>query len=542
MNKYILLLLFLITGKIYAYENYDSLQYELDKILSQHKNFEVNKLNAIEKLKMAETTESNKWEKFRLNDKIYKEYRAFKCDSAIRYLNKNIQLLNDIKVNGNKPEKNPINADSCIIDTQLKLAYLLGSTGMYKESHDILNSINRNLLNGKNVEDYYIAYDHLYGEIASYSQEPIQAHKYKELSSLYKDTLYQILDKNNINYISLEENRLRDECKYHESLALSNLRLSKCAPDSPEYAEACFFRAMTYRQMGDVNMMKSYFVRSALADIKASTKDHASLWMLAQVLFEEGNVEKSYKYIRNSWKDTEFYNARLRSMQSAAILSMIDQTYQATIDTQFRKLKMYISIVSMLVILVFGAFIYIWIQKNSLTRTRNKLEISNKELEKVISQLNETNKIKEEYIGRFIKLCSAYINKLDSFRKKVNKKAMNNQVKELYDMTRDQDIVNLEVEELYSNFDKAFLSLFPDFISEFNRLLKPECQILPKKGEILNTELRIYALIRLGINDSNQIAEFLRYSVNTVYNYKAKIRNKSVCSREDLDLLVLKIR
>ena len=203
---------------------------------------------------------------------------------------------------------------------------------------------------------------------------------------------------------------------------------------------------------------------------------------------------------------------------------------------------MYISIVSMLVILVFGAFIYIWVQKNSLTRTRNKLEISNKELEKVISQLNETNKIKEEYIGRFIKLCSAYINKLDSFRKKVNKKAMNNQVKELYDMTRDQDIVNLEVEELYSNFDKAFLSLFPDFISEFNRLLKPECQILPKKGEILNTELRIYALIRLGINDSNQIAEFLRYSVNTVYNYKAKIRNKSVCSREDLDLLVLKIR
>ena len=168
--------------------------------------------------------------------------------------------------------------------------------------------------------------------------------------------------------------------------------------------------------------------------------------------------------------------------------------------------------------------------------------MSEKERKKVISQLNETNKIKEEYIGRFIKLCSAYINKLDSFRKKVNKKAMNNQVKELYDMTRDQDIVNLEVEELYSNFDKAFLSLFPDFISEFNRLLKPECQILPKKGEILNTELRIYALIRLGINDSNQIAEFLRYSVNTVYNYKAKIRNKSVCSREDLDLLVLKIR
>ncbi len=158
-------------------------------------------------------------------------------------------------------------------------------------------------------------------------------------------------------------------------------------------------------------------------------------------------------------------------------------------------------------------------------------------------ELSESNQIKEEYIARFIKLCSTYINRLDAYRRMVNKKVSAGQIAELLKITRSQDALDEELEELYANFDTAFfLHLFPNFVGKFNDLLQENEQILPKKGELLNTELRIFALIRLGIEDSSQIAEFLRYSVNTIYNYRAKVRNKARGSREDFDDLVRKIR
>ena len=157
-------------------------------------------------------------------------------------------------------------------------------------------------------------------------------------------------------------------------------------------------------------------------------------------------------------------------------------------------------------------------------------------------ELSESNQIKEEYIGRFIKLCSTYIDKLDAYRRMVSKKISAGQAGELLKIVRSQDALGMEVKELYDNFDSAFLQLFPDFVKKFNELLQDGEPVLPKKGELLNTELRIFALIRLGIEDSSQIAEFLRYSVNTIYNYRAKVKNKARVSREDFESLVCKIR
>ena len=158
------------------------------------------------------------------------------------------------------------------------------------------------------------------------------------------------------------------------------------------------------------------------------------------------------------------------------------------------------------------------------------------------AELSESNQIKEEYIARFIKLCSTYIDRLDAYRRMVNKKISGGQIAELLKITRSQDALDEELEELYVNFDTAFLHLFPDFVRKFNELLQNDAQIILKKGELLNTELRIFALIRLGIDDSSQIAEFLRYSVNTIYNYRAKVKNKACVSRDDFEKLVEQIR
>ena len=156
-------------------------------------------------------------------------------------------------------------------------------------------------------------------------------------------------------------------------------------------------------------------------------------------------------------------------------------------------------------------------------------------------QLSESNQIKEEYIGRFIKLCSTYIDKLDGYRRMVNKKVCAGQIEELTKITRSSNALNAELDELYKNFDTAFLHLFPNFVAQFNALLQEDEQIVLKRDELLNTELRIFALIRLGINDSSQIAEFLRYSVNTIYNYRAKVKNKACVSRDDFENLVREI-
>ena len=293
----------------------------------------------------------------------------------------------------------------------------------------------------------------------------------------------------------------------------------------------------------------------AISDIRSAIKDHASLWMLAQLLYEDGDMERAYQYMRFSWNATKFYNARLRSWQSADVLSLIDKTYQAMIEKQNDRLQQNLLLITALLVLLIVALGYIYRQMKKLADARNHLQVANKQLNGLNEELrqmnsclsstnielSESNQIKEEYIARFIKLCSTYINRLDAYRRMVNKKVSAGQIAELLKITRSQDALDEELEELYANFDTAFLHLFPNFVGKFNDLLQENEQILPKKGELLNTELRIFALIRLGIEDSSQIAEFLRYSVNTIYNYRAKVRNKARGSREDFDDLVRKI-
>ena len=140
--------------------------------------------------------------------------------------------------------------------------------------------------------------------------------------------------------------------------------------------------------------------------------------------------------------------------------------------------------------------------------------------------------MKEEYIGRFLSLCSQYIDKLDDYRKMVNRKMKNKELDELFRMTKSTELKEKEIEELCQNFDSVFLHLFPNFIDDFNALLLPDMQVHPKEENRLSTDLRIFALIRLGIDDSSKIAEFLHYSVNTIYNYRARIKNGAVGNRE----------
>ena len=343
-------------------------------------------------------------------------------------------------------------------------------------------------------------------------------------------------------FMVMRETLFRDRHKYDEALEINDRRLMAAEPDTPQYALVTYHRSLIYKYLGDKIREKQNLclLLSLIFVLLLKIMLLCGCWL--QLLYENGDMERAYQYMRFSWNATKFYNARLRSWQSADVLSLIDKTYQAMIEKQNDRLQQYLVLITALLVLLIGALGYIYRQMKKLAVARNHLQTANHQLNQLNeelqqmnacltstnAELSESNQIKEEYIARFIKLCSTYINRLDAYRRMVNKKVSAGQIAELLKITRSQDALDEELEELYANFDTAFLHLFPDFVKKFNALLQDNEQIILKKDELLNTELRIFALIRLGIEDSSQIAEFLRYSVNTIYNYRAKVKTKLV--------------
>lgn len=544
-RKFYLCLILILCVKVAKSDTLDSLLLVLDKnitsckIYSDKKDIRIRTLK--EKLHLNQLSNETT---YHLQESLYKEYKSYICDSAIFYLNKNIELAQQI------------NDSYKLNESIIKLSYLLSSSGMYMEAIDVLKMVNKSSLSKEQLMNYFIAYDHVYGELGYYTQNHKIGTHYTLRSKMYKDSIYQIASPDSEIYLSMEETRLRDEGKLQEALAINDKRLSQVTINSPEYAALMYYRALIFREQKEQDNYIRCLSLSSIADIRSAIKDHASLWMLAQALLDRGDLERAYQYMNFSWTESKFYNARLRAWQSADDLSLIDDTYQLMLRQRNSELKIYILIVSLLSLLLFIALCYIYRQvkhlrtaRQNLLKVNTQLENLNKELQKINFSLQTANKdlaasnqIKEVYIARFIKLCSTYVDHLDTYRRMVHKKVLTNQITELLHLTRSNSILEEALNELYENFDSAFLNLFPNFIEQFNSLLQENEQIRPKKNNTLNTELRIFALIRLGITDSSQIAEFLHYSVNTIYNYRAKVKNKARISREDFEEVIANIR
>lgn len=544
-RKFYLCLILILCVKVAKSDTLDSLLLVLDKnitsckIYSDKKDIRIRTLK--EKLHLNQLSNETT---YHLQESLYKEYKSYICDSAIFYLNKNIELAQQI------------NDSYKLNESIIKLSYLLSSSGMYMEAIDVLKMVNKSSLSKEQLMNYFIAYDHVYGELGYYTQNHKIGTHYTLRSKMYKDSIYQIASPDSEIYLSMEETRLRDEGKLQEALAINDKRLSQVTINSPEYAALMYYRALIFREQKEQDNYIRCLSLSSIADIRSAIKDHASLWMLAQALLDRGDLERAYQYMNFSWTESKFYNARLRAWQSADDLSLIDDTYQLMLRQRNSELKIYILIVSLLSLILFIALCYIYRQvkhlrtaRQNLLKVNTQLENLNKELQKINFSLQtankdlaESNQIKEVYIARFIKLCSTYVDHLDTYRRMVHKKVLTNQITELLHLTRSNSILEEALNELYENFDSAFLNLFPNFIEQFNSLLQENEQIRPKKNNTLNTELRIFALIRLGITDSSQIAEFLHYSVNTIYNYRAKVKNKARISREDFEEVIANIR
>lgn len=546
-NCLLCFLLFFSCHSALAGESLDSLLNVLDKTIKEADTYVQIKENKLHELKKeARKTPPFSVERYNLNNDIYLEYKAYSSDSALHYLNENMLLARQL----NDKERE--------LKIQLELSYLLSSIGMYMEAADILNSIDRQTLPSSLLGHYYTCYEHVYFEAgAAQPRYKMFASRYVKLSHAYRDSMQITLDPSSATYLWLRETQLREAGKYDEALEFSDRRLAESSFGTPQYALVAYQRFRLFESMGKKDEHLYYLVLSAISDVRSAIKEQSSLMVLAQELNSKGDLKRAYDYINFSWEISQFYKTRLRSWMNITPLSMINGNYQDIIKQQNRELLIYIVCVALLALLLVIALIYIYrqmkalsIAKKGLQEVNERLFSLNEELEEVNRhlrstnlELSESNLIKEAYIARFFKLCSVYVDRLQAYRKLVNKKLQRGQVAELLKMTHlSNDIVTVEVQELYANFDSAFLHLFPNFVESLNALLLPEEQIVLKPDELLNTELRIFALIRLGIKDSSQIAELLHYSVNTIYNYRSRVKTKARVSRDDFEDLVAKIR
>lgn len=528
-----------LTSSFAQNKNIKDLYEQLDQAIEQSQYYINQKESRITKIKKQSRQGHTPPQLLTAYYKLYEEYQTYKSDSSIYYIHQAIDLA----------KRNNMKSDITKLRSLLALQY--STSGAFTEALHVLQSIDKKTLNNSNKKDYYIAFYHVYGELGftNINIDTELSQEFYSKQNCYRDTLFSILSPNSEDYLMRKEVLLTSQNKLKEALKINDIRLSKCKKGSHEYGIVAYYRYLIYRSLKDEDMVKYWLLQSAICDVKCAINDQASLWILAEILSKEKDVERSYKYINFSWNATKRFCTRIRSWQISPVLGTIDHNYQAELKKANHRLIFAIICVSLLVIALALLTFYVNKQKSYLSNARNELKKTNTQLEELNNKLsftngmlkasndklNELNGVKEEYIGQFLGACSHYIDKLDKMRLNVNKMVKNKQYNELYSMTKSSEVKEQELEELYANFDKVFLNLFPNFVEDLNGLLKEECQIHLSSPNKLSAIVRVFALIRLGIDDSTKIAEFLHYAVNTIYNYRAKLRNGALNDRNEFE-------
>ena len=520
--------LFFAISESYAKDNIDSLLVVLDKTILKEKNHEEDKRKKITELKYelakCETPESlhNAYRQ------LFGEYEAFIYDSALYYVRKHLELA--------EAERNIIWINEC----KMQLARMYAIFASFAEAKALIHSIDKSGLDQEQTGAYYNAFAEMYTYWSEYcSHDEVQ--KYNSLKNSYKDSALMVIPKGDYAYDINYGSKCLDLRHFDEAEKTLLPYLNQIEPDTRAYAILTSLIAYLYELKGQKHLQKAFLARSAIADIRASVKENTSLGQLAFLMLNDGDINRANSYIKKSMEDANFYNARLRNVQISKILPIIDTAFRKDREKYQRNLQLTIVIIVLLSLFLAGIIFYLFRQMKKLAVARHEVIRTNDELKMINSRLTESNHIKEFYIGQFLNQCSAYIEKLEAYRKSLNKKATARKLDELYEMLKSSQIVNDELKAFYRTFDNTFLNLFPEFVARFNELLPAEDRIVPKQGKSLTAELRIFALIRLGITDSAQIADFLRYSITTIYNYRSKYRNKSLVPNEKFEEKIMQI-
>lgn len=521
----------------------DSLLLKLDQAIKERPIYMEQKELKLVELKRQLHRQIPDEERFAILGTLLDEYRSFNTDSALHMAEEREQIA--IRL-GNR---------EYIDNARMNKADVLGMTGMYKEVMDLMRNIHIDRLPVDIHPYYYHIYRTVYGLMADYAVTAYEKKLYTELTDKYRDSLLLVNKDNLLIHTLIQSDQYNVRNEYDKAIRLLTDYLALQKDYEHDVAICAYTLSESYRLKGDKEKEKEYLIVSAMADMKTAVREYISLRKLAVLLYQEGDIERAYSYVKICMEDAAACNARLRKLEILEIFPIINDAYQQKTEKQQEQMKWALVSISLLSLFLLLAIFYVYKQMKKVAAARrevidankrlkelnDELHLSNAQLKEANHSIAENSYLKEEYIGRYMDQCSVYLEKMDNYRRSLGEIAATGNVEELYKNIKSSKFIEGELKEFYTNFDNTFLQLFPTFVEDFNALLADDEQISLKAGERMNTELRIFALIRLGITDSVKIAQFLRYSVTTIYNYRTKVRNKAAGDRDLLEQEVMTI-
>ena len=521
----------------------DSLLLKLDQAIKERPIYMEQKELKLVELKRQLHRQIPDEERFAILGTLLDEYRSFNTDSALHMAEEREQIA--IRL-GNR---------EYIDNARMNKADVLGMTGMYKEVMDLMRNIHIDRLPVDIHPYYYHIYRTVYGLMADYAVTAYEKKLYTELTDKYRDSLLLVNKDNLLIHTLIQSDQYNVRNEYDKAIRLLTDYLALQKDYEHDVAICAYTLSESYRLKGDKEKEKEYLIVSAMADMKTAVREYISLRKLAVLLYQEGDIERAYSYVKICMEDAAACNARLRKLEILEIFPIINDAYQQKTEKQQEQMKWALVSISLLSLFLLLAIFYVYKQMKKVAAARrevidankrlkelnDELHLSNAQLKEANHSIAENSYLKEEYIGRYMDQCSVYLEKMDNYRRSLGKIAATGNVEELYKNIKSSKFIEGELKAFYTNFDNTFLQLFPTFVEDFNALLADDEQISLKAGERMNTELRIFALIRLGITDSVKIAQFLRYSVTTIYNYRTKVRNKAAGDRDLLEQEVMTI-
>ncbi len=513
----------------HAQSGTDSLLNQLNSVLASKQVYVDQKLASITRLKGKLASAASSEGQYAAVDSLYEQYKSFNYDSAYNYSKKLLAAATGLH--------NP----ALIASAKMKLAFTLLSSGLFKETLEELNGINVQLFGTADKSDYYFLKARSYFDLSDYDRNPDYFSKYDPLGIQCIDSALALCKPGTFRFLELhglKDLRTGDYTDGRKTY-VALLALPGLSPHDFAVNACCL--SYIYEIKGPEQSSIDLLIRAAIADIKSATKETVAIYKLADILHRKGDIKNSYVYIQQAMDDATFYGALQRQARISSILPIIEAQWVDQIEHQKKLLYTYSFIITLLVVFVvaFAVIIFRQLKKlriaDDIIKAANiSLKENNVALEELNKNLSVANKIKNEYIGYYFNINSIYIEKLESFQKSLEKKLSSKRYEDALSTVKS---LNLESERqhLFHTFDKVFLRLFPDFIQKFNELFKDEELISIPEGQLLGTEHRIFALIRMGIHDNDRIAKLLGYSVNTIYAYKNRIKTRSFIPNDDFE-------
>lgn len=523
----------------WGHEETDRLLLRLDSVLENRGQYLKEKKEKTAQLRIKRQELEDLEDIFLINRMLYDEYVVYQADTAMYYAEENIRIAERMGRN------------DLLQEWRLNKVFLLTAQGLMNEAENELVAVDTSGLDRQRKFRYYDVRIYLYSHLGQFVGSR------KEMTDRYYGVEME-LRRESMRYISLQDPLyLCNAAFLHEEWPRAaegeavKRRLKEITDSSALTTKTdainAYALATMYRCEGDEDNYMKYLVCSAIADIRNCNRDVASLEELSLIFYNRNDIDRAYACISYCSNAALQYPNRVRMVNITSLMDRIQQAYSDRSEIQEKRLQKSFYTTSVLSAVLALAVILICIQFSRLSRSRRKLEESNRllgehirelsetqrRLREVNSSLSEANYVKEKYIGYVFSICSDYITKIEEFRKDIRRCLVSGRIDGIRTLVSDTSVTQEELKAFFHSFDEVFLQIYPDFVDDFNSLLRPDERISLKKGELLNTELRIFALIRLGITDSVRIAGFLHCSPQTVYNNRMRTRNKSMLSKEE---------